>query len=428
MGVHLTVNLLVIASALLTAAPGFASNFGTEGSDGSNGRPGRPGSDGSRVTVVVDGSMRSVNTAGMDGAGAERGYEGQDAYNCYWGTDPAYNLQGARGGHGGSGGEGGTGGNAGNVTFYVTSLAALKNVSVNAAGGRGGPGGWGGNESNGCRCSKYSWTVEDQTYYCQDGERGERGNTGNSGRAGSSGTAFLIEQTAPLPPTTPAIATNIDNLLSGDQHLSRELWTTQRGAAALFARGSTIADNWYKFDRIQESTVTFDWNAIRAVEEFKNVEATLNFGAQNPEASFDTSKSWLIANQQVSGDDLHIDVTAAILTSEVKALTFQNASGHDRQLQLNLQDASGLPPELETTWHLHYYTRGLVFWKLRFDGAIPPELVHINGEDVSIDIGRLDIQSNFLTQGTQFQVELTATRKFGPHSTTVVFEKSLRVP
>jgi hypothetical protein len=55
-------------------------------------------------------------------------------------------------------------------------------------------------------------------------------------------------------------------------------------------------------------------------------------------------------------------------------------------------------------------------YTLRYDGEIPDELVTINGNQFTLDIGQLSIPAKDLQSGTGVEIELLAERTFSGNS------------
>lgn len=403
-----------------------ARSFGTDGRDGRDGRSGEAGANNGGNTLMQT-TERPINVdlQGSDGGDGEPSGDGERPYCSNQGR-PAYDLEAADGGNGGSGGRGGNGGNGGLLTVYYRDRAQLKNIFVNAAGGAGGRGAYGGRGTRGCRCRVRRWEIETctdgncqtQRYTCRDGRDGVDGRDGDRGEAGRVGAARLVNQAEPLTTDNPKLEQAIATLPTTPFLLSRNLWDKSAGAQALFASGSTIADQYEEYAGRVEQQFQLVWAAARPQRE---ISSPLNI-VLNQQGALEISPPadlWIDSDISQSEGLTTYRVQGAVLQSEATQLSLGRNSGQDQQLTLNVIDLAGVSDLVDTRFHLRYRTNEgdrRTRYITRYDAEIPSELVTQSYNRFTLALGKLPIDSEYLRRGTQGSIELTMTRSYAGNS------------
>ena len=72
---------------------------------------------------------------------------------------------------------------------------------------------------------------------------------------------------------------------------------------------------------------------------------------------------------------------------------------------------------------MKFYTKGLVFMKLRWKGWVPAEYISVNGDQFEVHLGRLGVDGDYLTPGNKTLVEATVNRNSGTHSVEMFYSR-----
>jgi hypothetical protein len=411
--------------------------YGRQGNSGRGGRDGRAGNPGPNQTMVVDGRPGSVSVGGSDGEDGEAGDHGQRPQCGGQPRGVAYNLQAPSGGDGGPGGNGGDGGHGGSVTLYYDDPAALSLIAVMAPGGRGGRGGPGGQGTLGCRCTLRRWEVQTcsgtpgqpdhrcQTnrYGCRDGRNGRQGAPGRDGRPGQAGQLRLVNQTTPLQPDNPSQTVRLTTLAAQAVHLSRNLWTTQTGAAALLAPGSQVQDTYEVYTGRVEGTIHLDWQAERPLGAFGAAPLTTTIQRDGTLTATFPDEMWVAYTTQRQENQLSIAVTQAVRASDVTRLAWGGMQGSGSELTAVVLDLAGEAAHLDTEFRVILRTTEDDLrdsrrprYRTVYDGVVPADQWTVTDNRFAIALGQLPIDSRSLRPGTYAQLEITAQRTLGDNT------------
>lgn len=431
--------LLAVASSIAIASPtlrcfGVAwaqetREFGRDAWDGNDGREGRDGRAGSDRSVTATGSdirLETMGEAGSDGS------DGQDAGypSCQSQTrNVRYNLRAADGGDGGDGGRGGNGGSGGNVTVYYNDPNALRQVYLQAEGGAAGRGGRGGRGTDGCDCRDRSWEVETCTngtcrterYSCTDGQDGRDGQTGRDGERGRAGLLTVINQLEPLAADTPTQTIRLNELSDRTLNLSRNLWQTRRGAAALLAPGSVVNDEYREFAGRVEKQVQLVWDTDQSITPYLNQNATVEL-TENQQIFVDfTDDLWVDARTENQGDLTTVAIANLIRAEEATNLDIAEVSGWSQDLTFAIVDLANKSDIVATDFTISYRVgegdrRRPSRYRTRYEGTVPADIVQQDYNRFVINIGRLPIEATYLTPGTYVEIEVVARRSLGNNS------------
>ncbi|MDJ0510631.1 MAG: collagen-like protein [Crocosphaera sp.] len=424
----------VCASIALAAD---ARDFGQDGTNALSGASGENGENSENLTIFADGTPVTLNLMGEDGQSGESGKPGQDAECNNQPIGVKHNLKAPIGGNGGSGGNGGDGGNGGALTLYTTDISSLKQVFVNAAGGKGGQPGQGGTGGQGCRCSQPYWTVETCSgnpgepnyrcttleFRCQDGKNGSNGVSGAFGRNGIPGQLTLINLDKPLEADKPAATVTMGALQEKGYSLSKNIWETRTGASALFAPGSVIDDQYLTLVERLEQSFLLIWNAPQSFNQFSQEKVTLKYQDNQGVVIDIPDDIWIEATTQKRNNLTQFIVYNAIRKSDATRLKSQGLSGRGTDLQLTLIDEAEQSNLIATKFKVTYSItrsdprfRRVSDYRTRYEGEIPDDLVVLDGDKFTIDIGKLPIDSNYLRSGLGVEIKLVATRTFAGYT------------
>jgi hypothetical protein len=424
-------------------------SFGTAGSTGASGQNGQAGSPAENVTIFADGTPLTLNLAGRDG---DKGRNGDDAKAPDCGQQPeqvTQNLQAADGGNGGNGGNGGDGGNAGSITIYATNVENLRQVFVSAAGGKGGQPGEGGAGSPGCNCSRPYWTVErcfgrpgdpdyrcsTQEFRCRSGRDGLNGNRGLPGRDGLPGKLTLLNLNKPLEADRPTATVTMGTLKDQGFTLSKNQWDTRQGAKALLAPGSVIEDEYLVLTERIERPFLLIWNAPQPFKDFADQNVTLALNDQREVQPTFAGDVWLEGTAQKRGNVTEFVVYNALRSGEATQLGDLVLTGNGQGLKLFLVDKADRSNLVATKFKLKYKVtdedprfRPPSVYSTQYSGDIPDNLVVVNGNQITLNIGQLPIPPQYLKPGVGVEVELTAIRSFSNYTAQqeLVFQDVLR--
>lgn len=414
-----------------------AEDFGRDGRDGSSGQSGRRGRDGQSQTVFANGSPTNLEMSGEDGSDAYDGDEGDDARCGRQPRDVDRNLNAPNGGKGGNGGNGGDGGNGGSLTVYYSNPADLKQILVRAAGGRGGQAGRGSRGGRGCNCQDRSWerqtckgtpgspdySCTTRRFSCSDGRDGTDGRDGSYGRDGSLGSLTLIQRSEALPPDNPTAQVAMTALPDRVFALSKNIFQTRNGAGSLLAPGSVIADQYREFvDRV-ETSFQVVWNAKRSLTDFSGETVTISLEDDKQVKVAFPEEVWVDGTLSQQGGTSQFVATNVILKKEATQLKRADFSGSSSNLSFAVIDAAGKSDLISTQFRIKYKTsssndrfRGDYEYRTRYEGNIPAELVTRNNNRFVVNIGKLPIESRYLSSGLPVEIELVATRSFAGRS------------
>lgn len=426
-------HLVAVLSLLLgfSAFAEQATTFGQYGFCGSSGSSGRPGYNGQDATITVTGPA-NYDLSGTSGEGGYDGSYGGHASYCYQPQNTTYNLMGANGGEGGNGGDGGRGGDSGNLTVYYNALQDLRSVYVRAVPGQGGYGAYGGRGGCGCRCTVRQWTVnvngQPQTFQCYDGMEGRYGRQGDNGQRGNYGYVTLIGQTTPLLPTQPTLSIPMENILSGPFQLSQNEWETKTGTNYLFAPGSQLNDTYRYFKRRVEKNYQMRWQVNRPLSDFTGKILNLKLEGQN--VLIDVPDDvWHLGHEEAEQGSLKTyTFDGALYKSEAMDMAVRNVSGSGSNLKMTVEDRAGHSDIVKTSFRITYKTKAMMLYYVRYSGAVSTNLVTQNGNTFEINVGKLPIQSKFLSSGNMVRIYLDVYRTYGSHQSVKTLEIDYTIP
>lgn len=248
---------------------------------------------------------------------------------------------------------------------------------------------------------------------------------GPAGQDGQPGKIRLIKAPEPLPPEQPAVTVSLSDLSDRTFDLSKHLWETNSGAAALLAPGSTIADEYLEFIARLEETVRVQWQGATypSQSEVDQVIVSLN---QQGDVELDFgSEVWVDHTSQRQESGLEIAIAALVPVEEVTDLALGRVVADDNTLNLQVIDRAGHADTLATTFHIHYRSApaGALHeprprWQTRYQGEIPAELVTRDHNRFVIDLSQLPIEAQYQRSGTPVNIEITATRSLGDRAKT----------
>ena len=432
-----TATSLLCSSALAAEV----ESLGESGDRGENGQQGKNGRNSDNLTVFADGTSMTLDLAGGDGASGEQGIKGYDAFCDRSGEKVGKNLRGADGGNGGDGGDGGIGGNGGSLTVYTTNKEHLKQIYVIAAGGEGGEPGNGGEGGVGCECDRPYWNEETcfgkpgssnyscttEEFQCTDGYSGRKGRDARKGRDGKIGNLTLINLDKSLSPDFPEVTAPISELKGRGFTLSKNIWQSRNGAAALFAPGSIIADGYKELVARHEHSVLLVWDAPQPVENFGAQKITLSLKGADDANIFLPKDLWL-ETKTVKRDNLtELFVFNAVRTKDVADLTIDGLFGQGTNLELDIFDEAEQSNLIETDFSLKYrvgepsekknfFGGSSTVYKTKYEGTIPPEAIAQEGNLFTLKLGELPIPPEYLQPGLEVELEVTARRSLGENS------------
>ena len=440
---------LLFASSLMVSIPSSSKMcvgmaraaevraFGQTGSNAGGGVSGNNGKDSDNLTIFADGSPLTLNLAGEDGKPGQQGQTGEDADCQNQPTGVKHNLLAPSGGNGGNGGNGGDGGNGGYLTVYATDLSQLQQIFVNASGGKGGQAGLGGEGGQACRCSEPYWTLEtcngnpgDPNYRCttlefrcQDGKNGANGVSGAFGREGLPGQLTLINLDQPLQPDKPASSVTMAALRDKGYLLSKNIWETRNGAATLFAPGSVINDQYLALVQRLERSFLFIWNAPQPFNKFAQEKMTLQYESDQGIRVNIPDNIWIEGTTRQRNNLTQFIVYNAIYKQDATRLKSEGLSRRGGDLRLTLIDEADQSNLIATKFEITYSVtrsnprfRTVSDYTTKYEGEIPEDLVILEGDKFTLDIGKLPIESQYLRSGLGVEIKIVATRTFAGYT------------
>jgi hypothetical protein len=428
---------------------GDTETFGDDGYDGSDGRNGEDGRSGPNREIVADGTETVLDLSGSDGEDGEDGEDGDRARSCRQPRKTEYNVRGAPGGDGGDGGRGGDGGNGGNLTIYYSDRADLSKIYVVAEGGRGGFGGDGGDGARGCDCRERDWDVEicetvegsserrcfDREFRCRDGDDGDDGRRGTKGRSGDLGQLTLIPGGEPLPEDRPSATISLSQFGDRPVSLSRHRWETQFGATSLLAPGSKIADEYREYIDTIAGNFSLRWNDPRAIARYGDIPVALNLVEAGKVEATVPESVWIAAAVSQENQTTIWTVDRILREQEATQLKVSEFTGSRQDLRLSAIDIAAKSDILTTDFAIVY--RSTKFgdrlgtrsnYEVRYQGEIPPELVELDYNRFTLNLGKLPIDDRYLMSGVGVDIEIEVTRSLGDRSAkqTLIWQGTIR--
>lgn len=428
----------LLCSSLLAAD---LISMGEEGDSGEEGANGKNGRNSDNLTIFADGSPMTLDLAGGNGGSGEIGIKGENALCEQQGDDIGKNIKGADGGNGGDGGDGGIGGDAGSLTIYATNKEHLKQIYVIAAGGEGGVPGKPGEGGAGCECDRPYWNEETcfgkpgssdyscttEEFQCTDGYQGKKGRAGRKGRDGKIGNLTLINLDKSLSPDFPEVTAPISELKGRGFTLSRNIWQSKDNAPALFAPGSLIAGKYKELVARHEHTVLLVWDAPQPVGDFDDKKITLGLKGDNDANIFFPDDLWLETRKVKRDKITELFVFNAVRTKEVDDLDIDGLFGTGENLTLEIFDEGEQSDLVNTDFTVKYrvgeesedknfFGQRSTTYRTKYEGAIPPEAIALEGNLFTLQLGKLPIPPEFLQAGLKVEVEVVAKRSLGDNS------------
>lgn len=409
---------IILMALLMFSVNAYATTYwGQQGHQGRDGYSGRDGYDGQSTEHFTDGSPQFISVPGQDGTDGSNGGDGYQA-SCGGQPTPADNVIGAAGGDGGDGGQGGRGGNGGDVRIYYDTAEALKQVRINTTPGRAGRGGYGGHGGRSCNCQVPSWQVDGQTYTCRSNNSRNGMNRGN-GSAGSYGQLVLVPALERVTPDEPSVRLVMSDMLQGEFYPQKNIWEQRRGARNLLAAGSAVADSYWFYKGKVGRHVTFAWNAPRAITDFAKRNMTLNLTSANAVAMSLPDDVWADYETTLTEpDQMLVTFKSAAYTQELFDLEISEITGNGATLEAVVTDKRALPVEygVKTSFKIQYFTRNAAVYYQRYNGAVAPELVTVDGDKFRIQLGKLKIDPKYLAPEQRLRLRVYTTRQLGKRS------------
>ncbi|MEI6442457.1 MAG: collagen-like protein [Nostocales cyanobacterium ELA583] len=428
-------NLLPAAGAVVCSSSVKESKIaGYYDRDARSGRSGREGRSGKNQTINADGSAVNLDLSGKDGEDGEDGEPGSRPSCRNRREEGRDNINAPNGGDGGSGGNGGNGGQGGDLTVYYTNLADLRKIAVRAVGGEGGRGGRGARGAVGCSCRQRRWERESCTgspgtpnrqctqtvYRCYDGRDGGDGSNGRDGTPGRLGILSIVNGKEALVDDKPIAYIGISQLVNQQFNLSKNKWQIRQGAKSLLAIGSIIADEYREFERRLEGNFKLVWLEKQAVNNFANqsVKLTLNDN-QQIDIAF-AENLWIDGTAKTTGSLTEYTVNYAIAQEDVTRLAVAELANSGQNLSLRIVDLGGKSDVINTQFKVKYRARDNFDDSFNaqtvYEGEIPTALVSRNYNNFTLALGRLKIPIQYLSPGTNVDIEVVAVRSLNGRS------------
>ena len=429
-----TSNPILCSSALAADV----EEFGETGESGASGEKGLDGRNSDSLTVFADGSQMTLDLSGQNGFPGKQGATGNSALCEEQPQDINKSLRAADGGNGGDGGDGGNGGKGGSLTVYTTDQEDLKQIYVIAAGGEGGKPGEGGKGGQGCKCETSYWNNETCTgkpgssdyncttseFECIDGYQGRKGRNGRSGSDGSMGKLTLINLDKSLAPDRPQATVAIGDLKDRGFTLSKNIWRNRTGAAALFAPGSIISDQYQELVARYEHNVLLVWDAPQPVSNFEEDEVILSLqGKDDAKISF-PEDLWLETDVLKRDNVTEIFVFNAVWEEDIADLDDEGIYGSGANLELDIIDRADQSDLVKTDFIVEYRVENggedsskfRTIYDYRNQAGASSEAIIRDGDLFTIRLGQLGIPPEQLQPGVEIEVNVTAHRSFADKS------------
>jgi hypothetical protein len=205
--------------------------------------------------------------------------------------------------------------------------------------------------------------------------------------------------------------------------LSQNKWETRQGASSFFAPGSVIDDQYLLLSQRVERSFILIWNAPQPFSLFAEQMLTLSLEDNQAIAVKLPPSVWLEGNTQQRNNVTEFVVYNAVREGDVTQLKAEGLSGNGRNLQLKLSDSAEQSKLIATQFKIKYRTtrydprfRPVSDYTSRYEGQVSPELVNLNDNRFTLNLGELPIPPEYLKPGLGVEVEVIATRSFAGYS------------
>ncbi|MGB7520774.1 MAG: hypothetical protein WA896_14185, partial [Spirulinaceae cyanobacterium] len=319
------------------------------------------------------------------------------------------------------------------------NIADLRQINVRAEGGRGGESGDSGYGTAGCSCRWRRWekrtctgnpgdpnySCKTEEFDCEDGENGRDGRRGRRGNKGELGRLALVKDNQRLAADQPTANVSLSSAADRTISLSKNIWQTRRGANSLLASGSIISDEYDEFVERVEGEFQVVWNASRPITDFYNQNLSLTLEGRNDVNIVSPEDVWLESETSQNNGITQLNITKAVLRQEATQLTRADFAGNRSGLTFSLIDKARQSDVLATQFRIKYRTGkdrsgprpdSVFNYTTRYEGTIPGELVKLEGQRFTLDLGKLPIDSEYLRPGVNVDLEITAVRSLGGRS------------
>jgi hypothetical protein len=244
---------------------------------------------------------------------------------------------------------------------------------------------------------------------------------GQDGAPGQLGRLTLINQTDPVLPDNPSTTIRLGQFAQQPVNLSKNRWDLRRGAAALLAPGSIIADEYREFAGRLEQSVQLDWQVDRPLSEVGNESIGLELQDNRQVSVTVPEEVWLVGDTTVAENVTTYTVTELVRRSEATQLEVGNFAGSGATLELSVVDLAGRSDVVSTQFEIEYRSTDDPFgdrgrYTTRYEGPVPAEAVTQSFNRFTIDLSQLPIESRFRQSGIRVDIELTAIRSLGGRS------------
>ena len=165
------------------------------------------------------------------------------------------------------------------------------------------------------------------------------------------------------------------------------------------------------------------WNAPQSFPKFANQKVALRL-ENNQEIKVNVPQDlWIEATTQQQNNLTQLIVYNAIRAKDATQLESQGLSGNRRNLKLMVLDKAQQSNLIATKFKVTYRTtqsdprfRPVSDYITKYEGEITEDLVILDGNKFTINIGQLPINDRDLRSGLGVEVKLTAIRSFAGYS------------
>ncbi len=448
---------------LCLSASTFASHFGFSGRDGRDGQPGYKGDDGHNVSVIANGEELFFDLRGGAGSDASYGEYGEDAYGCSQPYRPPYSLYGANGGDAGDGAPGGRGGNGGDALVFTDSMNSLASVTIFNSGGEGGYGSEAGLPGRGCYCQFSSWSVQscytenvcrdvkkcrDRTtrdrqgrtrtericstervctpqrrcqmnyYSCFDGRDGSAGRSYGKAGDGSRGSIRVVQGLEFLPSEYPYQKLSLKDSAQKPMELSKQIWSFQSGARALFSYESDIGDEYSLFERLAKKSFQLNWQAERSIDEFSGSYIEAHFDGINLDLKLSSDIFAKTKIEYSSSGVKELVIQEVLKGEEIGNVSLTKAEGLSKSFESIVKDNENLGDLVKTTFlvNLKYKKKFLGGWETVHQGELSDLYIEKQNGQFILRLGQLPLPKpaeKIFKKRRRVSLEVIALREFG---------------
>ena len=338
--------------------------------------------------IWTNSELQSFDLSGRDGF---PGKDGADAFamDCAPGI-----LLAGRSGEDGRDGEKGENGR--DVLIQFDNFSELKLIHLNQSPGKGGSGGKGGLGGQGCN----------------GGDDGPDGIAGLNGSDGFFGRIFLAPKKYKLSKEKTSSLVTLKDLATTELILTRHIWAKLKGAKKLFHSGSQIDNDFYFYEKTNESKIYFNWNSDKEFENYQKTKVAIKLTDRGLEVNSYSGAILVYTIKQI-GNDFYLDVLDAKSELQLKNLSLGKIRKSGEKLTLEVKEKYNPGFNIKTDFVISIYEFDDLTRQQYFIGQFALKKSQIVRKDkvFYLKVGELNFPPEFKRTNVKLQIHLSIYRK-----------------